>query len=117
WTAATDNVGVARYNVHRGTTSGFTPSAANRIGQATATSYSDAGLAPGTYFYKVTAEDAAGNVGPVSNTATATVLNTTAPTAPAGLAATGSAGQASLSWTASTDNLGVARYNVHRGTT
>ena len=31
-----------------------------------ATSYSDAGLAPGTYYYRVTAEDGAGNVGPAS---------------------------------------------------
>jgi fibronectin type 3 domain-containing protein len=117
WTAATDNVGVVRYNVHRGTTSGFTPDATNRIAQPTGTSYTDNGLAPGTYFYKVTAEDAAGNVGPVSNTATATVTDTTAPSAPSGLNATGGAGQASLSWTASTDNVGVVLYNVHRGTT
>ena len=73
WTAATDNVGVARYNVHRSTTTGFTPSAANRIAQPTVTSYTDAGRPPGTYHYKVTAEDAAGNVGPASNEATATV--------------------------------------------
>ncbi len=33
WTASTDNVGVVRYNVHRSTTAGFTPSAANRIAQ------------------------------------------------------------------------------------
>ena len=32
-----------------------------------------------------------------------------------GLTATGGLGQATLSWTAATDNLGVARYNVHRG--
>ncbi len=31
WNAATDNVGVARYAVHRSTTAGFTPSAATRI--------------------------------------------------------------------------------------
>jgi fibronectin type 3 domain-containing protein len=117
WAAATDNVGVARYNLHRGTTSGFTPSAANRIAQPTTSPYVDAGLAPGTYFYKLTAEDAAGNVGPVSNTATATVADTTAPTAPGGLSATGGAGQAVLSWTASTDNVAVTRYNVHRSTT
>ena len=117
WTAATDNVGVARYNLHRGTTSGFTPSAANRIAQPASSPYADGGLAPGTYFYKLTAEDAAGNVGPVSNTATATVADTTAPTAPTGLAATGGAGQAALTWTAATDNVGVTRYNVHRSTT
>ena len=62
WGAATDNVGVTRYNVHRGSTAGFTPSAANRIAQPTGTSYVDV-TAAGTYYYRVTAEDAAGNVG------------------------------------------------------
>ena len=62
WTASTDNVGVTRYNVHRSTTTGFTPSAANRIAQPTGTSYTDSGLSPGTYYYRVIAEDAAGNL-------------------------------------------------------
>jgi fibronectin type 3 domain-containing protein len=116
WTAATDDVAVVRYNLHRGTTSGFTPSAANRIAQPTGLTYSDASLAPGTYFYKATAEDAAGNVGPVSNTASATVADTTAPSTPGGFTATGGAGQAALAWAASTDNVAVVRYNVHRST-
>ena len=73
WNAATDNVGVARYNVHRATTPGFTPSTANRIAQPTGTTYADSGLAPGTYYYKVTAEDAAGNVSGVSSEVNATV--------------------------------------------
>ena len=34
WAASTDNVGVARYRVYRSTTSGFTPAAANQIGDA-----------------------------------------------------------------------------------
>ena len=62
WSASTDNVGVARYDVHRSTTSGFTPSAANRIAQPTTTSYTDTGLAAGTYYYKVVAADASGNL-------------------------------------------------------
>ena len=66
---------MARYNVHRSTTSGFTPSAANRIAQPTGTSYTDTGLAATTYYYKVTAEDPTGNVGPVSNEASAVVTN------------------------------------------
>ena len=43
---STDNVGVVRYNVHRSTTPGFTPSAANRIAQPTGTSYTDTGSPP-----------------------------------------------------------------------
>jgi fibronectin type 3 domain-containing protein len=116
WTAATDNIGVVRYNVHRGTTSGFTPSTANRLGQPTATSFTDTNVPPGSYFYKVTAEDAAGNVGPVSNTAGATIADTIAPTTPGGFTATGGAGQAVLNWTASTDDVAVTRYNVYRST-
>ena len=117
WTAATDNVAVTHYNLHRGTTSGFTPTTANRIAQPTGTSFANTNVPAGTHFYKLTAEDAAGNIGPVSNTATATVADTTAPTAPTGLTANGGAGQATLSWTAATDNVAVTRYNLHRSTT
>ena len=96
--------------------SGFTPSTANRIAQPTGLSYSDTNLAPGTYFYKLTAEDAAGNIGPLSNTATATVADTTPPSTPT-LTANGGAGQTTLSWTTATDNVAVTRYNLHRSTT
>jgi PKD repeat protein len=78
WSAATDDVAVRRYHVHRSTIGGFTPSAANEIGTATATTYSDTGLAAGTYHYKVTAEDTSGNVGPASNEADATIQSTPA---------------------------------------
>ena len=118
WSAATDNVGVVRYDVYRGTASGFTPSAANRIAQPTGTTYSDTGLSAGTYYYKVAAEDAAGNVGPTGNEASAAATaDTTPPTVPASLVATGGAGQVALTWGASTDAGGIARYNVHRSTT
>jgi concanavalin A-like lectin/glucanase superfamily protein len=75
WNAASDNVGVTGYNVHRSTTSGFVPSLSNRIAQPTGTSYADSGRAPGTYYYVVTARDAAGNVGPPSDQASATIVN------------------------------------------
>ncbi len=118
WGASTDNVGVTNYNVYRSTTSGFTPSASNRIAQPTGTTYTDSGLAAGTYYYLVTAQDAAGNVGPASNQATGTAsADTQPPTAPTNLTATGGAGQVSLSWGASTDNVGVTNYNVYRSTT
>jgi hypothetical protein len=81
WSASTDNTGVALYNVHRSTTSGFTPTAANRIAQPASTSFTDTGVAAGTYFYVVTAQDIAGNVSQPSNEAMVIVLaDTTAPT-------------------------------------
>ena len=79
WTASSDNTGVALYTVYRSTTSGFQPSAANRIGQSANTTYTDAGIAAGTYFYLVTAQDVAGNVSGPSNEATAIVLADTTP--------------------------------------
>ncbi len=63
-----------RYNVHRSTTAGFTPSTANRIAQPTGHElHRHTGLSAGTYYFKVTAEDAAGNIGPASNEANAIV--------------------------------------------
>jgi len=80
WNAATDNVGVTGYNVHRSTSSGFVPTTANRIATPTGTSYTNNNLAPGTYYYVVTAKDAAGNVSTPSAQASATALpDTTAP--------------------------------------
>jgi hypothetical protein len=78
WAASSDNVGVVRYRVYRSATSGFTPGAANQVGAPSGASFADAGLAAGTYYYKVAAEDAAGNVSGPSGQASATV----APAAP-----------------------------------
>ncbi|MBI3466478.1 MAG: DUF1929 domain-containing protein, partial [Planctomycetes bacterium] len=74
WNAATDDVGIDHYNVYRSTTPGFTPSAANLIAQSPTTGYVDSGLAGGTYYYRVAAEDAAGNIGPASDEVSAAVL-------------------------------------------
>jgi hypothetical protein len=64
WTASSDNVGVVAYDVHRG---------GILLATTTTTSYSDGSVVGGTtYAYSVTARDAAGNVSPASNTATAT---------------------------------------------
>ncbi|WP_270888966.1 galactose oxidase-like domain-containing protein [Pedococcus sp. 5OH_020] len=118
WAAATDDIGVAAYDVYRSTTAGFLPGPANQVAQVagTSTSYRDAGLPAGTYYYRVKSEDAAANLSPPSVEATATVLSdTTAPNAPTALTATATSGQVALSWTAATDNVGVVRYNVSRG--
>src|SRR5207244_2060037 len=86
WAAASDNVAVVRYDVYRSQTSGFTPAVGNRVAQPTGTSYTDAGLAAGSYYYLVQAEDAAGNLGAASNQASATV-SAPPPPPPGGLVA------------------------------
>ncbi len=80
WTAATDNIAVTGYNIHRSNTSGFTPSAANLIGTSITPGYTD-NVAAGTWYYKVIARDAAGNLSPASNQVSAVATaDTTAPT-------------------------------------
>jgi hypothetical protein len=71
WTASPTS-GVT-YNVYSSTSSGFTPSGANRIATGlTATSYSNTGLSPSTtHYYLVTAQNSAGESA-VSNQASAT---------------------------------------------
>src|SRR5206468_5206881 len=44
-------------------------------------------------------------------------VDTVPPTPPSGLTGQGGIGSATLSWNASTDNTGVALYNLHRSTT
>ena len=69
WTASTDNVGVASYNVYRSTDNASFSAVASVAG----TSHSDTGrTASTTYYYRVTADDAANNESAVSNTASAT---------------------------------------------
>ncbi|MBB6692127.1 fibronectin type III domain-containing protein [Cohnella xylanilytica] len=110
WTAS---AGATGYNVKRATTSGG-PYATVATG-VTATSYADTGLTNGTtYYYVVSATNAAGespNSAQVSATPTAAP---TVPAAPAGLTATAGNAQVSLSWTAS---AGATGYNVKRATT
>jgi hypothetical protein len=109
WTASTDNVGVVRYSVYRSTTSGFTPGASNLVGTATGTTFTDAGLAAGTYFYRVIAEDQAGNKSAASSEASGTALaDTTAPTVSMTAPAAGPvSGSVTVSANAA-DDVGVA---------
>src|SRR3989441_2597945 len=67
WTASTDNVGVAGYNIYRG---------GSQIATTSLTSYSDTGLSPSiAYVYQVSAFDAAGNVSAQSAPASAVTLS------------------------------------------
>jgi chitinase/chitodextrinase len=119
WTAATDNVAVTGYKIFRSTTSGGTYA---EIGQSTSTSYTDTSAQPTTtYYYTVAARDAAGNTSSQSSyvsATTATQSDAQKPSIPSGLTAgTIAATSVPLSWTASTDNVGVAGYRVFRGAT
>src|SRR5262249_17771002 len=115
WIAATDNVGVTGYLVERCLSASCTFA---QITTTTATSFNDTGLTANTgYSYRVRATDAAGNLGGYSNTASATTqaVDTTAPSVPGGVTATAvSSAQINLAWGASTDNVGVAGYQVDR---
>jgi chitodextrinase len=109
WTASTDNVGVTGYDVYRNS---------SLLTTVTGTSYNVTGLtASTTYSFYVKAKDAAGNISGASNTISVTTLSpadTQAPTAPTNLAASNIAETSlTLSWTASTDNVGVTGYDVY----
>ena len=89
-----------------------------QIATPTATTYKDTTVSAGTsYGYRVRATDAAGNLGPYSNAASAITPapDTTPPTQPGTLTATAvSASEVDLSWGASTDNVGVTGYLLER---
>ncbi len=111
WNAATDNVAVTAYEVFRDGVS---------LGQtaAPATSLTVIGLALGTtYAMTVRARDAAGNWSAPSAPRTVTTLaDTTPPSIPAGLVASAATiNSLTLSWNASTDNVGVTAYEIFRG--
>jgi RHS repeat-associated protein len=115
WTASTDAVGVSRYTISRG-------AIALAIVDAGVTSFLDRTAAPSTaYAYTVSAADAATNTSAPSaaaNIATPAAQpppDTTAPSVPTGVtAAAVSATQVDVSWTASTDDVGVAGYRLYR---
>src|SRR5262249_33648749 len=107
WTAATDNVAVTGYLIERCQGAGCTTFA--QITSVTTTTFSNTGLTnANSYSYRVRATDAANNLSPYSNTATAATPDTQAPTAPTTLVATASSPtQIGLVWAASTDNVAV----------
>ncbi|HVQ58803.1 MAG TPA: LamG-like jellyroll fold domain-containing protein [Solirubrobacterales bacterium] len=109
WDASTDNVGVTGYEVYRSTTPGFTPALANRIATPGGTGYVDT-TAAGTYYYRVKAADAIGNLSLASGEASGTATADT--NAPTGVAVTAPAagtvsGTVTLKASAS-DDVGVA---------
>jgi chitodextrinase len=109
WAGSTDNVAVTTYKIFRNGT---------QIGTSPNTSYTDNSLTPGTtYSYTIASADAAGNTSAQSTAGSLqTLADTSAPSVPAGLTITSSAGTSvGLRWTASTDNVSVSGYRIYRG--
>ena len=114
WSEATDNVGVVGYNVYLNET---------KVNDTlvTGTEYALTELTEATeYAVRVTAVDAAENESARSEAATFTTLkkeepkDTEAPSVPTAVAAADiTQTTAKITWAASTDNVGVAGYNVY----
>jgi fibronectin type 3 domain-containing protein len=113
WGSSSDSVGLLYYTVVRnGTPVANVP--------AGTTTYTDTQLLPAiAYSYQVIAVDNSGNRSAASNTANLTTqADTSPPTAPASPTGTAlNSSQVLLSWGASTDNVGVVRYDILRNST
>ncbi|MFB6367602.1 fibronectin type III domain-containing protein [Paenibacillus elgii] len=112
WDASTDNVGVTGYDVYNGSAV---------AASVTGTTATIGGLSANTaYTFTVKAKDAAGNMSAASQAVAVTTDpasgDTQPPTAPTNLTVTEKTSSSiSLSWTASTDNVGVTGYTVDYG--
>ncbi len=108
WSASSDNAAVYCYYIYRN---------GEQVGSTTKTEYIDNDLKSHTsYEYYIVACDTSGNLSEWSNILEAsTDVDAFAPTQPANLAAKiQSEGVVRLSWTASSDNGTVVKYNVYR---
>jgi chitodextrinase len=110
WTASTDNVAVTGYEVYKNGT---------LFSTVTTTTASVTGLTASTaYIFKVRAKDAANNFSAYTSDLSVTTsasVDTQAPTVPTGLTSSNvSSSGVNLSWSASTDNVGVTGYEVYK---
>ncbi|MEZ5341062.1 MAG: PKD domain-containing protein [Acidimicrobiales bacterium] len=119
WTGSTDNVGVAGYQIFRSTNGSL--GSLYRTTSGVGTSFTDQNVSRGvTYTYAVKAIDAADNTSSRTNLATEVAESgapdTEAPSTPRGLKADAGLNGIVLTWTGSTDNVGVAGYQIFRST-
>lgn len=107
WPASTDNIAVTSYRIFRNGV---------QVGTSNTTSFTDQGLAANTsYAYSIAAVDASNNASAQSFSITfKTLADTVAPSTPIGLSGTVSGSNIDLTWTASTDNIGVVGYLIYR---
>ena len=107
WTATTDNVGVVGYDIYKDGT--YLATTTNINYQAVELSIAT------TYKFTVKAKDGAGNISDASSEVTVTTLDTIPPTDPTNLISNNVTGTTvDLSWTVSTDNVGVVGYDVYK---
>ena len=110
WNPSTDNVGVAGYRLYVNGSFNVTTTQ-----PATTVSNLSCGT---TYTFAVDALDAEGNNSPQASVtgSTAACADTQAPTAPTNVVASSrTATSIALSWSASSDSVGVAGYGLYRG--
>ncbi len=116
WYPSTDDEGVTAYAIYRNVNG-----VPVYYGITGATNMAVVGLSPSTsYSFSVTALDSHANESlastTISSTLAATPVDTQSPTAPGSLTATAtSPSSVNLSWIASSDNIGVVRYDIYRG--
>jgi hypothetical protein len=111
WQAASDAGGVAGYTVYRSDNGTL----GTEVTLTTATTWTDTTVEEGTrYTYGIKAYDAAGNLSQPSVLKSITAYEK--PTKPANFGVTLQSGDPKLTFTASTDNVGVVGYNVYRST-
>lgn len=114
WSPSSDNVGVTNYQIFQDNT--------NIGNSGTLTSFTVAGLTPETsYVFSVRAQDSVGNTSNASNLVTITtsaIPDTTPPTPVSNLSASNTTSNSTLlSWSATSDNVGVVNYAVYRNGT
>lgn len=115
WPAAWDDVAVTQYRIERCSGAACTDFA--EVGTSGTVSFSDSGLATSAlYRYRVRAKDAVNLLGSYSPIVDIVVqVDSQAPTAPSVLdAASRSSTQIDLTWTGSTDAIGVTAYLIER---
>lgn len=108
WSASTDDIGVTSYLIYQ---DGVNIAATADLG------YQVTGLSPmSAYSFYVIAKDAAGNLSPASDTLQVTTndQDTQPPTTPANLTAgTVAENSVTLTWTPSTDDMGIVSYSIY----
>src|SRR5262249_55396825 len=97
---------------------GFTADAGSLLATVSGgTSYVDPTMSAGTWYYRLAAFDAAGNVSNVSAAGAVVVPDIQAPTAPGTPTASVVHQTVTLTWTGSTDDVGVTGYDIYRSGT